>query len=70
MKVHVTLEELYELISKARIRFAFGIAIGPNYDTEPVVSEVSLFYWHTDVFGEDHVKAFIRLDTSFGFEKM
>ena len=59
MKVHVTLEELYELISKARIRFAFGIAIGPNYDTEPVVREVSLLYWHTDVFGEDDVEAFI-----------
>ena len=34
MKVYVTLEELYELISKARIWLAFGIAISPNYDTE------------------------------------
>ena len=59
MKVHVTLEKLYELISKARIRFAFGIAISPNYDTEPVVSEVFFFYWHTDVFGEDYVEAFV-----------
>ena len=59
MEVHITLEELYELISKARIWLAFGIAISPNYDTESVVSEVSFFYWHTDVFGEDDVEAFI-----------